>query len=632
MTSAPAIDGDLSDEVWKAIPEMSGFWDRANNVLVDEQTFVRIGYDRQNIYVAWDCRDTKPEAVFGQDTREDAHYENQNGLDGVEDGVELRLDPYLSHDNRSQIWFYVNPLGTRSAYFGGGRANKTEWKGEWKAAAKKTATGWSVEMQIPWKMLNYPAGKRTMGVNFVRVQSRTKMRSFWSNIGPTYRHEDQGRWLGVEGPTPDRPKIEVLPYVLAGADEDRGIFRSGVDLRYPITPDLTAVSTINPDFGTVEGAVESISFSRSERFVPDRRPFFLEGAQYFNAGDSFDIGRHFYARRIDRFDLGTKLYGKVTPKDTLGFLHTIHFGERSDIVAKWDHKVRERESYNVFVNHKNSRTDEGTLVSGNYFKQWGKLFFDPRVAISGDNGRHGNAVNLGFGYEDTNNFGYLALQDTSKDFRMPDGLLGFTDFKGVLLYDEWSTEWKKGTWRFMQVQNGATMNWKHDGSPFQRDFNTNIVFITRKDAAIQFGAQKSYFGNQEDLTYNIGAGTDISNRYKKIGLAYTFGTIAGEKYGQLGFEISRQLLPGFVVSANGSLVNFQGHERQSIVTATYELSPTRSFGGRMVERNGDVNWYLSFRESAKRGNEFYVILGDPNAQKFRRSLQVKLLLPLSITT
>ena len=87
----------------------------------------------------------------------------------------------------------------------------------------------------------------------------------------------------------------MLPYLMPSGlvTGGRGQVQMGLDVRYQPTPELTSVATLNPDFASVEGAVESIGFSRSERFVPDARPFFLEGRNYLQLGDFYAIGSYF---------------------------------------------------------------------------------------------------------------------------------------------------------------------------------------------------------------------------------------------------------------------------------------------------------------------------------------------------
>lgn len=49
---------------------------------------------------------------------------------------------------------------------------------------------------------------------------------------------------------------------------------------------------------------------------------------------------------------------------------------------------------------------------------------------------------------------------------------------------------------------------------------------------------------------------------------------------------------------------------------------------RIAKGNANINGYVSFRQSGNRGVEYYPILGDPNALRFRGGAGVKIVLPL----
>jgi hypothetical protein len=55
----------------------------------------------------------------------------------------------------------------------------------------------------------------------------------------------------------------------------------------------------------------------------------------------------------------------------------------------------------------------------------------------------------------------------------------------------------------------------------------------------------------------------------------------------------------------------------------YELNPNQSINGRLVTRDGKTNAYVAFRQSGNRGVEYFVILGDPNADQSVSRLSLK---------
>lgn len=624
-TSVPVIDGRIDDDLWKGLTPVTGFYDNMTAKQVADQTLVRVAYDDKYIYAAFEMLDPNPGEIGATETQEDYRFNNSTGANN-EDVVDIRIDTFSTGTFGGSSVFSVNAIGTKSASLGGGRAKKTEWKGAWTAAVSKTATGWTAEMRIPWSILNYPAkkGPQNMGINFFRYQKRLKLPSYWADIGPNEREELQGIWQGVETPAPPAPKASILPYVIGGIDENGGLIsRTGLDARIPLGAQITAVGSLNPDFGTVEGAVDSVGYSRSERFLPERRPFFMEGQRYFQAGMGFDIGQFFYPRRIASFDLGTKIFGTLNPKDSVGVLQTTTFGERNDLVANWSHQESPKESYGVFANLRSKKGDEANVVSGNYSKEWGKLAVNTRYAHSNDRGKTALASSNSIWYQDKSNMLFFSYNDTNDAFRLPDGLLPFKGYRGWEFVDEFSQDWRTGPVQAFRAELSASYNDDQHGKPFQRGGSASTSMAFRNDWGL--GMDTMYYDwaglIDRDVTVRVTKG--VSNRFSKMYVTAGGGTLEGDKSRTHSYGLSQRIAKGLDVGLSHFHQDWRGTRRESILTVAYELSPTRSFGGRIVSQDKDTNWYLSFRNAGKAGTEYFVVLGDPNARKFRRMIQFK---------
>ena len=72
--------------------------------------------------------------------------------------------------------------------------------------------------------------------------------------------------------------------------------RVGADIKMGLGPNLTLETAINPDFGQVEADPAEVNLTAFETRFPEKRPFFLEGAQLFNIGHP----NFYYSRRIGR--------------------------------------------------------------------------------------------------------------------------------------------------------------------------------------------------------------------------------------------------------------------------------------------------------------------------------------------
>ena len=638
---APQIDGDLTDTLWQKTPLATEFTDPQTGKLAADPTQARITYDNENIYVAFECHDSQPEGIVGRELERDSLYQRRgDGGGGTEDWVEVSFDPFLSFKDNDQARFAVNPLGTRSARFGGGRANKAEWSGAWDAAVKRTPTGWSAEMRIPWKVLNYPTGqssqKRDFGLNFSRFQYRTRIRSQWSNTGLQGFSNLIGRWKEVEVPrTAFKPTLSLLPYTLGFAGDGPTEVRSGLDARYQPTPDLTAVVSLNPDFATVENAVQSIGFSRSERFVEERRPFFLEGGDYFRTGQFFSLGPLFYSNRIEKFDVGAKVFGKLSPRDTVGVLLTEDFNNRSDLVARYRRDLSPTAQAGFFLNQKDAVAGDHNSVGGAFASdRWGKVGFSSEHYFSGGQvdkeKAEGYASSNNLTYSDSNHFTSVQYLNASKNFRDANGLVFFNDFKGFSGYHNWNREWRKGAWRSFNVDFGPQYWWHQDGRPYQRGVSAGANFQTRSDWSVGVNVNHNRFDSQTDRTIGFNLTSGVSNRFKSYGLKFSTGTQGGAPTRFFGPQVSVRVLKRLDVIYQGGLQQQKGWNRQHIATFNYQFSGTRTLGGRVVSqtepgKSPNTNWYVSYRNAGGAGTELYFLFGDPNAVKFTPRAAVKLI-------
>src|SRR5712692_7669448 len=133
-----------------------------------------------------------------------------------------------------------------------------------------------------------------------------------------------GHLLGLHDiPAPKR--LELLPYSSArgtyqhagpaGDPFDKSAAyagNAGLDLKYGLTSNLTLDGTLNPDFGQVEIDPAFVNLTAFEQFLPERRPFFVEGADIFGFGGGSggfvqfgNAPQFFYSRRIGHRPLGS---------------------------------------------------------------------------------------------------------------------------------------------------------------------------------------------------------------------------------------------------------------------------------------------------------------------------------------
>jgi hypothetical protein len=307
--SPPAIDGAVEPDEWLGAAVAGDFiqYEPRHGRRSETRTDALILYDSAFLYVAFRVWDPEPPAA--QLTRRDADLLN-------DDAVVVVLDSH--NDHRTAYYFITNALGTQTdgRIANDGRTVDDTWDAAWQSAAQRTDFGWTVEMAIPFSSIKYDAGEnRTWGINFGRSRRRTLELSFWAGpLENQFRVSQAGAITGLDVPAPVR-RHQFIAYALSRLqDQTADDVDAGADFRYALTPAMSLYATLNPDFATIEADQEQINFTRFELSLPEKRPFFLEGAELFRQRI-----RTFYSRRIPEIAGGAQTLGKQGPW-TLAFL------------------------------------------------------------------------------------------------------------------------------------------------------------------------------------------------------------------------------------------------------------------------------------------------------------------------
>jgi hypothetical protein len=617
----PVIDGKLDDDAWRNAPVAKEFIDIYTGKPAVDQTEAYILYDNTAIYVAFYCHDSQPEAIVAREIRPGSQFPG-------EDTVTFQIDPYRSRDWANISAFIVNALGTQNERIAGGRAAKREWRGIWQAAVQRVPDGWTVEMRIPWQVLNYPSsnGAVNMSINFKRDHARTRIDYFWSDVTPMRRPELMGIWQGVQPPKAgNRKTLQFMSYLTPEWQDGGGQeIRAGLDVRYTPTPQLTGVLSMFPDFRNIEGAVEGIEFSRSERFVEETRPFFMEGIRYFDLTEPYGIGRLFYSQRIREFDAGLKVFGNLSPALSIGVLSTLR-GERDRAsVVHLRYSAGERGGWSIYGllrrGSDNPQHDaygtSGNIRYGN-FRIGGKWIY----AREGDTG--GVATDVTLNYEVPRWFSGLRWTRIDPDFRASLGLIYFTDRQGLSWYTRYGNEIRQGPVRELEADVFLRDYTHCDGTPFEKGVQASLNITLRTDYRIGIEHEVVTFEGAHDRVFQLSVGGNVSNRFRQWNIRYEFGQRSDRDIRFIGFGITRRLFGKLDVGLNGSILRFDENRDQYILTVGWEFDELRALSARLVQQDGNVNWYLAYRSAGGVGQDLYIIIGDPNAERFTERIALK---------
>ena len=318
----PIIDGRLDDAAWaRAIP-VASFTQKIpeSGRPPTSSTLLRVLYDDDALYVAFDCSQRTP--VIGRLARRDRGVES--------DSVTISIDSRA--DSRSAFELSVSAAGVLTD---GTRYDDMEysadWDENWQAKTTRTKSGWSAEFRVPLRILRFDPAATAWGFQARRYYAARQEVDEWA-----FAPRDAGGEVSRYGRLVDldlrasRQGVELRPFVVGSIrhqDPDptigwRGFayaVSAGADLTWHPAPTLTLNATINPDFAQVEADQVVLNLTNQELLLPEKRPFFLDGADAFSTPIQL-----VYTRRIGRTPLtplletSEILYDRIQPTPVYG--------------------------------------------------------------------------------------------------------------------------------------------------------------------------------------------------------------------------------------------------------------------------------------------------------------------------
>jgi uncharacterized protein DUF5916/cellulose/xylan binding protein with CBM9 domain len=353
-SKAPLIDGRLDEAVWQAATMTDAFTQQSpfDGSKPSERTQMRVLYDDDAIYFSFDC-DQINTPIVEKLTRRDRDSESE--------WVWIQIDS--RNDGKSAFMFAVNVSGTIAD---GQIIDQTtyswEWDENWEGKAVRRAGGWSAEIRIPIRVLRFDGSLpvQSWGLQGARFIAERQETNLWA-----YVSRDVAAPIAYFGRLDDLKglkgggALELIPFGVGfarrrdGNEEMLGsgfkLFGSaGLNLKWHLANDVTLDAAFNPDFAQVEADQVILNLTNFETFLPEKRPFFLEGIDAF----SFPL-QVFYSRRIGAAPLaptvGTgqfladvpspatiygagKMVGRLSPAWTIGALSAITAANRVTIV------------------------------------------------------------------------------------------------------------------------------------------------------------------------------------------------------------------------------------------------------------------------------------------------------------
>lgn len=281
------LDGDLSDAGWQGLEAITTWFETrvGDNLEPQVKNLAYLTYDDSYFYAGFVFEDPSPAGIR-------APLGDHDNVPSTTDYAGVIIDS--RNDAKTAQMFLANPGGVQYDAISSdvsGEDNAPDFF--WDAVGKVTASGWNLEIRIPFSSLRYEQTENpTWGILLYRNYPRDRRYQFFSARLPRDVNCficNSSKLTGLSS-LPKGSHLVVAPYGTAGQvgtpeagagspfhNEDVD-FDAGLDVKWSPTANMAIDATINPDFSQVESdAAQIVANERFALFFSEKRPFFLEG-------------------------------------------------------------------------------------------------------------------------------------------------------------------------------------------------------------------------------------------------------------------------------------------------------------------------------------------------------------------
>jgi hypothetical protein len=473
-----------------------------------------LGSDNANLYIVFLCFDN-PRLIRSSLSRR----EPSTPFD-IDDYVEVTLDTF--HDQRHAFVFDVNPVGVQAdGLRTEGQGTDYSWDTLWYSRGKITDKGYIVWLSVPFRSIRFvPQGDNEWGMTLMRYIAREGESDWWprvsSKISGVLRQAAPVH--GIEGVSPGK-NMQFIPYMESRSFHaldtrdpsaprysdamERG--KIGLDSKFVLHNTFVLDSTVNPDFAQVESdEPQNTANARFEVYFPEKRPFFLENANFFEAPlISVNLQtRMLFTRRIADPKYGIRLTGKggpwnvgvleandCSPGDGLPDGDPLKGKCANFTVARLTHDIHKQSSVGMMYTDREFNgtfnrvggMDGAFRINANWnstYRGYVSSTYDGTEYLFG---QHHEAVIIGNGRRFTFNVQYL---DITPNFRTEAGFVPRTDQRTIFQYGHFYFRPEGKVLIAHGPEENANQLWDHHGNTLQQVASFDYVFMLRKNITI----------------------------------------------------------------------------------------------------------------------------------------------------
>lgn len=517
------IDGILDEAAWQHATQIDLPYEiePGINTPASVITTIYLLDTGQSLVIGFDAQDPNPDQIVAYLHDRDAAYQD--------DRVGILLDTF--NDQTRALGFFVNPLGVQIDFIRAENQGEDDsWDAIWDSAGQITATGYQVEMEIPYTELQIPAvqGEKSWGIFAQRIYPRST-RMVLQNVVKDRNNNCflcQTATISGFGDAQQGKGLQVTPSFTAVSNQSRSAanepfnavttdFEPSLDIKWGIDSNRILNATLNPDFSQVESDAAQLTANETfAPFVDEKRAFFLENSDVFNS--HLDL---VHTRNIATPDYGLRLVGKsdnnayglfVTNDNQTNILIPGVFGSRFariddeslNMVGRYRRNWGDGSSVGFTGTHRSAGDYENRLLSvDSHYRINNKHSLDAQWAYSENQysdriiedfdqpqGQfNGQAHYLRYQYADKHWSIHIDQTDRSDGFRADSGFIGKIGFTQTVAGAAYTWFSDSAWWQDIRLYSDWDITHDQSGQLIEKEFEGDIHIHAPMQSHISLG-------------------------------------------------------------------------------------------------------------------------------------------------
>ncbi|WP_168204254.1 carbohydrate binding family 9 domain-containing protein [Aliikangiella coralliicola] len=533
------VDASLNESAWQQALkiELNYETDPGENTTPPVKTEVFLFENGDTLFVGFNAHDPDPSAIRDYLTDRDDVWSS--------DFVGIKFDTF--GESRKAFQFFVNALGVQAdATQEDFRGDDSNWDAIWDSAGRVTETGYIVEMAIPLRALRFPEkqGFQTWPMEILRFyprEFRHRIASSPVNRNIPCRVCQFDHLIGFSDIKPSKNLSFTPTLVVAQSDSREDAFSEwdegdidnevGLDFRWGITQDIILNATFNPDFSQVEADSAQLDINNTFTiFLEEKRPFFLDGADYFNT-----LNRLVHTRDIIEPDFGLKVTGQnnghsfgvftaddkhtsfLVPGNQGSELVLLENAKSENQVLRYSYDLGNKNTIGVLVTNRDGDdySNQVTSIDGKYWfdgnnsiqiqymssdSRYADVVIDEYDSVSVKN-ISDDAYSINFDHESRNWWAYASYNEFGKDFRADLGFLSRVNYdKSVIgLGYKWFPENNNTWWNKITLGGDWDVTYDNDNLKLEQEseLNFRLFAALQSETGFGFGKRDRYYDGDE---------------------------------------------------------------------------------------------------------------------------------------